>query len=124
MLQIPPLDDPTEGMVVGWLIFAPLLFVVAYTASLAWRQTSQAQASVRIPIRSFYLAYFLAPSLVGAIGHTGGFLLPGPAFLMLTFGQWNLKLALGAIPILICWPIACAIYSLKHRSHRRQQDSR
>lgn len=103
-------EDPFDGLFLGWVIFVPLLVVTVATAPLAWRWSRQRSRWIKIPVRALYLSYFLAPSLVGAFGPTGAFALSGPAFLMLTFGQLQLKLLLGAVPILICWPLVCLGY--------------
>jgi hypothetical protein len=59
----------------------------------------------RVLNRSMTLAFFFAPSVVGAGGPTGAFFLPGPAFLMLLFGQWRFKFWLGVLPIVVAWPV-------------------
>ena len=45
-------------------------------------------------------------------------MLPGPAFLMLIFGQWHFKFGLGVVPILIAWPVAIVAYSLWEGRHK------
>src|SRR5262245_18115614 len=68
-------------------------------------QEPQRDPLPRVWFRSVVLAFFCAPSIVGAGGPTRAFFLPGPAFLMLLFGQFRFKFWLGLLPILLSWPL-------------------
>ena len=94
-----------------WLILVPIPLLLYAGSRLLWRAVARAPRAVCGLVRSAILAFFFAPSLVGAAGPTGAFLLPGPAFLMLILGQWHLKFWLGLLPILIAWPVAIWAYS-------------
>jgi hypothetical protein len=121
MFPLPPIPhNPQEGFLWGWVIFVPLLVFMIGTAYPTWRWTAHKELPLKVLVRSVYLTYFLSPSLVGAGGHVGGVLLPGPAFLMLTFSQWWLKLHFGAAPILLCWPLFALFYYLRETRQLKQ----
>ena len=113
IFPIVPPEHPDDGIVVGWLLFIPIMLFMLATIVPVWRRTHNPSLFRGVPIRSIYLAYFLAPSVVGLGGPTGAFLLPGPAFLMLTFGQWYLKGIFGVLPITVCFVLILPIYMVK-----------
>jgi hypothetical protein len=101
--------------VTWWLILAPIPPVLYMGSRILWRAVERAPAMHRIATRSAIVAFFFSPSLVGAAGPTGGVMLPGPAFVMLLFGQWQFKLWLGLLPILVCWPMILLVFCSRER---------
>ena len=104
--------------VMWWQVLAPIPSVVYLCSRILWRAVAGAPDILRVATRSAILAFFFAPSLVGGACPTGAFFLPGPAFVMLLLGQSHLKLWLGLLPILVCWPIILLV--LESREQRAQ----
>jgi hypothetical protein len=104
-----------------WLVAVPIPLVLLVGTRILWRVVAQAPGYLRQLTRATLLAFFLAPSFVGEGGPTGAFFLPGPACLMLLFGQWQFKFWLGLAPILVAWPIALVAYSVWERRRGGQK---
>jgi hypothetical protein len=102
-----------------WLMLVPIPLVLFVGSRVLWRAVTTAPPFFRQLTRATILAFFFAPSFVGAGGPTGAFFLPGPAFLMLIFGQSQFKFWLGLLPILIAWPIALLVYPAWERRRSR-----
>jgi hypothetical protein len=102
------------------------LAIGGFLSILVWVLTRSLRVSLRLPVRTLFIALVITPSLACGAGEGGAGCVPLPAlavfYLCASGGYWKYLLLGFAVPVACVWALALVISLIYFRFSKRKHD--